>query len=78
MHGEERSARIVPWFGVGAVVTTPRHQVDVVITEYGAVELQGKTIHQRGEALAAVAHPDYRDELLEAAERASHGHAPFQ
>ena len=78
MHGEERYSRIVPWFDVGAVITTPRHQVDVIITEYGAAELQGKTIHQRGEALAAVAHPDYRDELLEAAERASHGHAPFQ
>ena len=60
------------------VITTPRHQVDVIITEYGAAELQGKTVHQRGEALAAVAHPDYRDELLAAAERASHGHAPFE
>jgi acyl-CoA hydrolase len=70
-------SRIVPWFDAGAVITTPRHQVDVLITEYGTAELQGKTVHQRGEALAAVAHPDYRDELLAAAERASHGHAPF-
>ena len=45
----------------------------MVVTEYGAAELQGKTVHQRGEALAAIAHPDFRDELLEAAERASHG-----
>jgi acyl-CoA hydrolase len=50
----------------------------VIVTEYGAAELQGKTVHQRGEALASIAHPDYRDELLAAAERASHGHAPFQ
>jgi acyl-CoA hydrolase len=71
-------SRIVPWFDVGAVITTPRHQVDVIVTEYGAAELQGKTVHQRGEALAAVAHPDHRDELLEAAERASHGHAPLR
>ena len=70
--GEVRS-RIVPWFEAGAVITTPRHQVDVIITEYGAAELQGKTIHQRGEALAAIAHPDFRDGLLEAAERASGG-----
>ena len=55
------------------MITTPRHQVDVIVTEYGAAELQGKTVHQRGEALAAVAHPDFRDELLEAAERASGG-----
>jgi acyl-CoA hydrolase len=60
------------------VITTPRHQVDVIVTEYGTAELQGKTVHQRGEALAAVAHPDYRDELLEAAERASRGHSPVE
>ena len=70
-------SRIVPWFGAGAVITTPRHQVDVIVTEYGAAELQGRTIHQRGEALAAVAHPAFRDGLLEAAERASGGRAPF-
>ena len=74
--GDETRSRIVPWFEAGAVITTPRHQVDVIVTEYGAAELQGKTVHQRGEALAAVAHPDHRDELLEAAERASHGHSP--
>jgi acyl-CoA hydrolase len=74
--GELRS-RIVPWFEAGAVITTPRHQVDVVVTEHGAAELQGKTIHQRGKALAAIAHPDFRDELLAAAERASGGRAPI-
>ena len=66
-----------PGSSAGAVITTPRHQVDVIVTEYGAAELQGKTVHQRGEALAAIAHPDFRDELLEAAERASKGMAPF-
>jgi len=76
VDGELRS-RIVPWFGAGAVITTPRHQVDVIVTEYGAAELQGKTIHQRGAALSAIAHPDFREELLEAAERASGGRAPF-
>jgi acyl-CoA hydrolase len=70
------SSRIVPWFGPGEVITTPRHQVDVIVTEFGAAELQGKTVHQRGEALAAIAHPDFRDELLEAAARASGGRAP--
>jgi acyl-CoA hydrolase len=70
-------SRIVPWFDAGAVITTPRHQVDVIVTEHGAAELQGKTVHQRGEALASVAHPDFRDELLAAAERASGGRAPF-
>ena len=37
-------SRIVPWFGPGAVITTPRHQVDVIVTEYGAAELEGKTV----------------------------------
>jgi len=75
--GGETISRIVPWFDAGAVITTPRHQVDVIVTEYGAAELQGKTVHGRGEALAAIAHPDFRDELYEAAERASGGRAPF-
>jgi len=74
--GDELRSRIVPWFDAGAVVTTPRHQVDLIVTEYGAAELQGKTVHQRGEALAAIAHPDFRDELLAAAERASGGRSP--
>ena len=70
-------SRIVPWFDAGAVITTPRHQIDVVVTEYGIAELQGKTVHQRGKALAAIAHPDFRDELVEAAERASRGGSPL-
>ena len=60
------------------MVTTPRHQVDVVVTEYGAAELRGKTIHQRGEALASVAHPDFRDELRDAADRASGGRSTLE
>ncbi|MGZ5420447.1 MAG: acetyl-CoA hydrolase/transferase family protein, partial [Solirubrobacterales bacterium] len=64
--GGELRSRIVPWFEAGTVITTPRHQVDVIVTEYGAAELQGKTVHQRGQALAAIAPPDFRDELLEA------------
>jgi acyl-CoA hydrolase len=76
VEGHLRS-RIVPWFEAGTVVTTPRHQVDVIVTEYGAAELEAKTVRQRGEALAAIAHPDFRDELLEAAERASRGRSPL-
>lgn len=75
--GDELHSRIVPWFEAGAVITTPRHQVDVVVTEFGAAELQGKTVHQRGEALAAIAHPAFREGLRAAAERASHGRSPF-
>jgi acyl-CoA hydrolase len=69
-------SRIVPWFEAGTVITTPRHQVDIVVTEHGAAELEGRTVHQRGEALAAIAHPDFREPILEAAARASRGHSP--
>ena len=60
-------SRIVPTFGPGAVITTPRHHVDVIVTEYGVAELEGKTVRERGEALAAIAHPQFRDEILAAA-----------
>jgi acyl-CoA hydrolase len=63
----ELQSRIVPSFGPGAVITTPRHQVDVIVTEYGVAELEGKTVRERGEALAAIAHPQFRDEILAAA-----------
>lgn len=69
-------SRIVPWFGPGAVITTPRHHVDVIVTEYGAAELEGATVRERGEALAAIAHPQFRDDLLAAAERVSKGRSP--
>lgn len=75
--GDAMRSRIVPWFDTGTVITTPRHQVDAIVTEYGVAELQGKTVHQRGQALAAIAHPAFRDELRTAAEHASHGQAPF-
>ena len=74
--GEETRSRIVPWFDAGTVITTPRHQVDAIVTEHGVAELQGKTVHQRGQALAAIAHPDFGDDLLAAAERASGGRSP--
>ena len=62
-----RVSRIVASLGADMLVTTPRHQVDVVITEFGAAELFGRTVDERAEALAAVAHPDFRDELRAAA-----------
>jgi len=66
--GAARASRIIPIVPPGATVTTPRHQVDVVITEYGAAELRGTTVRQRTAALIEIAHPDYRDELRAAAE----------
>jgi len=57
------ASRIVPSLAPGMLVTTPRHLVDVVITEFGAAELEGRTVRERAEALTAIAHPDFRDDL---------------
>lgn len=62
-------SRLVPMFAAGTVVTTPRHQVDIVVTEYGAAEVAGLTVRERARALASIAHPDFRDALCEAADR---------
>ena len=56
-------SKIVRCLAPGAVVTTPRHCVDWVVTEYGAAALRGRTLEERAEALIAIAHPDFRDEL---------------
>ena len=47
----------------GAGVVTTRGHVHWVVTEYGGVNLHGKTLRERGEALVSIAHPDFRREL---------------
>jgi acyl-CoA hydrolase len=59
-------SRIVPELSPGAGVVTTRGHVHWMITEYGAVNLHGKTLRERGEALISVAHPDFRAELVKA------------
>jgi acyl-CoA hydrolase len=59
-------SRIVPTLKAGAGVVTTRGHVHWVVTEYGAVNLHGMTLRQRGEALVSVAHPDFRGELRRA------------
>jgi acyl-CoA hydrolase len=61
-------SKIVDQFSRGTIVTTPRHQVDVVVTEHGLAELRGLTIRQRARALAEISDPSVRDELRAAAE----------
>jgi 4-hydroxybutyrate CoA-transferase len=58
------ASRIVRTLAAGAPVTTPRYCVDFVVTEYGTADLRGKGIHARARALAAIAHPQFRDALL--------------
>jgi len=57
-------SRIVAALPAGTCVTGPRHQLDVVVTEYGAAELAGRSERERREALRAIAHPDFRDALV--------------
>jgi acyl-CoA hydrolase len=65
---DERVSRIVTEIPPGSTVTTPRHQVDVVVTEHGVAELRGRTMRERAAALAAVADPAFRAELAAAAD----------
>jgi acyl-CoA hydrolase len=60
-------SRIVETLSPGTTVTTPRHQVDVVLTEHGVAELRGRTTRERAKAIAEIAHPDFRDGLRAAA-----------
>ena len=61
--GNENISRIVAQFKEGTIVTTPRYDVQYIVTEYGIAELWGKTISERMEALISIAHPDFRKEL---------------
>ncbi len=56
-------SKIVPFLKQGAGVVTTRAHVHYVITEYGIAYLYGKNLHQRALALAAIAHPEHREEL---------------
>ena len=61
-------SRILPRFTEGDIITTPRTQAPAIVTEYGIAALPGKTTWQRAEALIGIAHPDFREELIRAAE----------
>jgi acyl-CoA hydrolase len=59
----ERRSRIVTALTRGNVVTTPRTDIMYVVTEYGMVNLKGRSIAERARALISIAHPDFREEL---------------
>jgi acyl-CoA hydrolase len=60
-------SRIVPLLKPGAGVVTTRAHVHYIVTEYGVVNLYGKSLRERAERLASIAHPSHRDTLLKAA-----------
>ncbi len=65
-------SRIVPALKEAAGVTTTRNHIHYVVTEYGMVDLYGKTIRQRAQLLISIAHPDFRDELVYAAKKVNY------
>lgn len=56
-------SRIVTRFPEGTGVTTSRADVHWVVTEFGAVNLHGRSVGERAKLLISIAHPDYRKEL---------------
>ena len=61
-------SNIVPYIAGGSTVSAPRTMIQYVATEYGIAKLSGKTLRERAEAMVAISHPDFRDELLQYAQ----------
>jgi acyl-CoA hydrolase len=66
-----RKSRIVLNLSSGNVVTSTRSDMMYVVTEYGMVNLKGKSVPERAKAMISIAHPDFRDDL----EREAREHA---
>jgi GNAT superfamily N-acetyltransferase len=64
-----RVSRIVSSLSEGAGVATTRGDVNYVVTEYGIAALEGKSIYQRVMELAQIAHPKFREDLIDAAKK---------
>lgn len=66
-YGQTHS-RIRPQFD-GDIITSPRSQIYFLATEYGVVNLEGRSTWERAEALISIAHPAFRDYLIKEAEK---------
>ena len=64
---DDSITRIVPTLAPGTHLTTSKNDVSYVVTEFGVAQLRGKTAKQRTQEMIAIAHPDFRAELAEAA-----------
>jgi len=63
-----RVSAITPLLTGGAIVTCPRSVIHMIVTENGVANLKGKSTWERAEALIAIAHPDFQEELVRQAE----------
>jgi len=62
-YGTKNNSKIVPCIEKGGAVTSLRHDVDYVVTEYGVAHIRGKSLQERARALINIAHPQNRDWL---------------
>lgn len=72
MHSTAKNdtiSTIVPVLSPGSIVTLSRNNVDYIITEYGIAPMKGRSIRERVQNLIRVAHPDFRDELRDEAQK---------
>jgi acyl-CoA hydrolase len=51
------------------MITLPRTIPMYIVTEYGGVNLMGKSVWERAELLISIAHPDFRDDLIKSAQK---------
>lgn len=65
----ERHSSLLGTMPQGTVMTDTRANIHYLVTEYGKVNLKGLATWQRAEAIISIAHPDFRDELIEEAEK---------
>ena len=68
-HDGKIGSRVVPTLTPGTTVTVPRSMASHLVTEYGMVNLKGKATWERAEALISIAHPDFRESLVQEAEK---------
>jgi acyl-CoA hydrolase len=62
-RADVRRSRVVLDLTPGNIVTAPRSDVMFAVTEYGLVNLKGKSVPERAKAMISIAHPDFREEL---------------
>ena len=70
-------SRVLPQFN-GDIITSPRSQVYFLATEYGVINMEGRSTWERAEGLISIAHPDFRDELIKEAEKRNNDFIKYQ